>query len=147
MVSDPISEATYAFVMDNQFAGVVPKTLDDLKGLDVVAVRGYATTQQLDDLGIKNTKVVSIERALQVLVRRHLDVLYNSLENTRYLAKQLGLAGSLQFTPVENAAPISYHVCFSKKWPGVEGIVPRFNAALKELRESGGYEAIHAKYR
>jgi len=147
VISEPISEATYAFVMDNHFAGAVPQTLDDLIGLDVVAVRGYATTQQLDDLGIDNTKVDTIERALLVLVRRHLDVLYNSLENTQYLAKQLGLAGHLRFIPVAEAATVPYHICFSKKWPGVEGIVSRFNAALKELRESGVYEAIHAKYR
>ncbi len=145
-LSDPISFATQGVVVNNSFKGAAISKLIDLRGLRVAAVAGYASNRFLQEAGVEFTDVPHISHAFPMLSHGRFDAFFLSLEAGRFLAAESGLTGSLKFIPLLDIERRNYHLCFSKKRKGYKELADQFNQALKQLKASGEYQAIHKKY-
>lgn len=142
--SDPISEAVDGFYVRKDFSGLQPISLEDVKGQRLGSVFGYASTQELESFGFKPMIARNTEMAVSLLLKKRFDYLYIGQQSTDFIIKELGVSGQLNFYPIHR---IEYHLCFSKKYQGIELIVKAFNAALLVLRKNGTYQTIHDKYK
>lgn len=145
-LSDPVSRITPVLLAKKSFDGHIPDRLVDTKHLRGIGIRGYAYQQELADLELPHTILNSDDQALHFLVRGRADVFYTAKESSRYLAKKLNFLDQLQFIELEDRKTETFHVCFSKKWPGYEKYLGLFNKGLEQLKKDGTYSLIHAKY-
>ena len=142
--SDPISKRTDGFYMRNGFNGLIPNTLEDLKGQRVASVSGYTSLKKLAELNMNPIEVLNTELAIGMLKRNRYDYLLLNKQSTDFIIKQLGLSNDFKFYPIVDEA---FYFCFSRKYKGVNRILDEFNKTLKEIRLDGTYKRIHDKYR
>lgn len=142
--SDEISLSTWSFIVKANYKGKMLNTLDDARGLKVVAVSGYASAKDLDIAGVVYEASDTDESAMQVLMKRGFDAHYNSKQFIQYLSAKMGYANDVIYFPIKEK---KYYVCFAKKWEGSKRLKDKFNEGLKLIKEDGTYDAIHAKYR
>ncbi len=147
LLSDPISAASAAFMVREGFNSDNLNRIADLKGQDVVAVRGYAYVENFKAEGFSPHLVESDENLLKMLAAKRGNVILVSKENARYLNRKLNLGLKYKFLEIEDMPAADLFICFSKKFPGVERLRESFNAGLAKIRANGTYDAIHAKYR
>ena len=148
IMSDVISLMTDIFLVRKEYDGPPLSTIEDLQGteLDVGTVRGYAYLERLEYYGIPYDLSPSDEIALKKLADERIDVMPALLENSSYLIQKHGLTGRFKWFVMKEFLTNEFHVCFSKKWPGVEEMVSLFNQGLRSMKEDGTYESIHKKY-
>ncbi|WP_108649557.1 substrate-binding periplasmic protein [Dongshaea marina] len=118
--------------------------LSDLGKYRFGGVVGYAYGP-LDPLikdGTIKMKLTSAQKSnLQKLLKKRLDVVPIAKAVGFDLINQMKLQGKIVAS--EKAFTESkYHLIVSKKLPGAEELVKRFNAGLKKLRDSGKYDQI-----
>ncbi len=141
--SDPLSSFTNAFVVRKEFEGPKPQKIDDVKGFTTGSVKAYESLRALKDAGLNPIEASSSDTALAMLLAKRFDYLYASLERTSFDLKRLKLVGQLEFHPIIKK---DFYFCFSKKFPGVETLVEKFNSVLTKMRTEGSLQRIHAKY-
>jgi len=143
-ISEPISFSTIVFLVRKEYKGPPLTSFENLRGLKVGAVKGYASSDSLIKQGIKLDLSVNDTAALKKLASGRIDVFNTQLEVIQYLSLSLGMRDRFKwFVQLK----MNYHLGFSKKWPDVEKLVSRFNKGLKSIKEDGTYDRIHNKYR
>lgn len=148
-VSAPISTATDTLFVrsDHNFEKYPITSVQDLlkyPELKVGGVDGYKQLQLLDEVGIKYDRSADDTVAYKKLFAGRIDVLLSIEEYGKFQLKQLRLSNLAISIPLRQKL---YHVCFSKSWLGIEGILKRFDATLTEVRNDGTFDAIHARYK
>ncbi|MFD2207018.1 substrate-binding periplasmic protein [Kiloniella antarctica] len=143
--SDPISTATRTYAASVKFSGQEPTSLESVQDLRILTVSGYASEKELKAANIDFDPIIDDVSAIRILLNRDFDLFYTTREFVEYIAGGLGLSKNLQY--FDTGKQISYHLCFSKGWPGAETLRDTFNKGLAEIREDGTYDAIHAKYK
>lgn len=131
----------------SDFEGGSFKTIADLKGQNILAVRGYMLVQMLKDAGFSPYLVDTDENMLKMLARKRGDVILVGKENAQYLIRMLKFGAEFKFLPIDELPRGDLFMCFSKKYPGFEQLRDKFNEGLKAIRANGTYDTIHAKYR
>jgi len=144
LFSDKISQATAGFWMRRQFDGLVPESMQDVRGLKTGGILENSTLKSVQDVNPDTLRFRTIKLAVQNLIKGVFDYFYQIKETTGYTIKLMGVSGELKFSPIKEKL---YVVCFSKKWPGIEGLMARFNRGLAAVKADGTYDAIHDKYR
>jgi len=144
IMSEPISSSTGVFLVRKDYKGPPLTSFDDLRGLKVGAVKGYTASGDLTRHGIKHDVSVNDTAALKKLAKGRIDVFNTTLETIQYLSPNLGMKDSFKWFVHYKK---NFHLCFTKKWPGVKELVVRFNNGLKFIKEDGTYDRIHNKYR
>jgi len=141
--SDTISESGHAYFLRKDFSGYEPTNIEDAKSLKVASVLGWAQLDIMKDAGAQVVAYRSEELLFKNLLKGMVDYAYLNLQSSRYRAKLLGLSDQLRYIPTTKK---TFHICFSKKWPGIEQIVPKFSRGLALIKEDGTYDQIHNKY-
>ena len=82
--------------------------------------------KHLTKLAMKRLDLVICERSVcSFLLRKHAD----EFADIDFIAKEIG--------PVRD-----FHVCVSKKWPGSQDLLRRFNASYHQLKDRGAFKEI-----
>ena len=144
LFSDTVSHGTDGFMMRRDFDGPELKTLEEARGLSVGGVTEFSSMKILQEV-IPDAKGFRSDRVALLNLRKGIvDYIYVPIEASAYIAKQMGISEELKFTEIKVR---DYYICFSKKWPGVEDLVAKFNKGLAEIKADGTYNTIHDKYR
>ena len=141
--SEPISHLTWGYFYHKSHKGPFPEYPEALRGHSITVVRDYNQHKELDELGIKNLPVNSDLIAVTMVAKQRVEFAYIPREAAAYEAAKAGLGDEVEYKIFKTR---SLHLCFSRKWPGIEEIVQAFNAEFEELKADGTYAAIHAKY-
>lgn len=142
--SNSISGSTHAFIVTNRYKGQPLKTLEDARGLRVLAVAGYTTEKELINANVEYEKAANDQLAIKRLLERPYDTFYSIRENIEYLAKEQSFSDKVTIFDIIH---IPYHLCIAKKWPNSDILTTKFNEGLSALIKDGSYKAIHDKYR
>jgi len=142
--SSSISQQSPGFFIRSGFTGFKPTRLEDSKGLRVGSVLGWAMAATMKDAGAILVAYRTEELVFRDLLKGIIDYAYLSLESSGYGAMKLGISKKIDTIQIQEK---KLHVCFSKKWPGIEEIVNKFNKGLAAIRKDGTHKRIHASYR
>lgn len=148
-VSVPVSTMRDIFLVRQDYQGPKLSSLTDLKEspLKVGTVRGYADVKFLAEKGISFDISSNETIALKKLATGRIDVFPNTLESSRYFVQKLDMKGKFKWFRRENVHTDKFCLCFSKKWPGYEKILEKFNQAIERMKADESLEAIHDRYR
>ena len=144
LFSDQISQSTHAYFVRRVFDGFEPSNVTEAKGLRVGSVLGWNQARIMEEAGASVVAYRSEELVFRNLLKGVIDYAYLAYESSGFNAMQLGISKDLR--SIKSSVKKLY-ICFSKKWPGVEEIVQKFNEGLAAVRADGTYDAIHNKYR
>ncbi|MEH6631017.1 MAG: transporter substrate-binding domain-containing protein [Halopseudomonas aestusnigri] len=144
LFSDPISSFTNGYFVRSNFNGPVPKSIKDVAGYKVASIKGYESLQVLKNAGLRPLEVADTKSAIKTLLAGRFDYLNVAVETTAFTIKNMGLSDKFIYHPLVTK---SFHFCFSKSYPNIEGIAKEFNKVLAHIKSIGLYEEIHAKYR
>ena len=136
--SDPYYDAGQVITLRREQK---PITLDDLTGKTVgVQINTTAHVMLEDRAGVRLKKFNSIDLAFLDLQNGRLDAVVNDAPTTRFMLKQSFPSLTVVGTPVTaEQYGIACH-------PEDASLVKAVNAALAELRTSGEYDRIYAKW-
>lgn len=144
LFSDPISTYDDGFYTRKGFQKKDINELGDFKQTRVASVDGYESYKELVAAGADPIAAKDTQMSVKMLAMQRFDYLYLGKQATDFVIKSLDLTEKFEYQSLKQQ---SFHLCFSKAHPNASTILPRFNEALKALRASGEYRAIHAKYR
>ncbi len=142
--SDPLSEFVSGYYTLKNHAGIKPQRLTDVMGAKVGSVEGYESFKALTNVGIQPIASKNTTNALDMLHSGRFQYLYLGKQSTDFIIKQKGLTQHFDFHPISKQ---NFYFCFSKNYKKLDGMVEAFNRALKTLKSSGRYQAIHRRYR
>ncbi|MDV7340178.1 transporter substrate-binding domain-containing protein [Terasakiella sp. A23] len=148
-ITQPTSRATDAFFFlnDFDFEKHPIATVSDLRNspdLTVGGVNGYKHLQLLESKNIQYDSSPDDDTGFKKLFAGRIDIFLTIQEFGNYTLKQLDLSDMATSIPLRTKR---YHLCISKAWPGAKEIHEKFDQVLKEMREDGTYDKIHAKYK
>jgi PAS domain S-box-containing protein len=118
--------------------------MGNLKDFRVAVVKGqFAEAVLKNRVGVDNYIAYdNIDQAINALVQRKVDALFENQEVVNYILIQKGLKGSI--TPmVTNQFPVDFAYGVSK---GKPELVSYINNRIAELQDSGVYEELFQKY-
>jgi len=146
LLSAPTSQQTVGVVgkAEESLGGV--QVINDLRQFSTVAVRGYATSQQLIDRDIPHFQAADMTQALNLVARRDKQLFYIGWEAAAQVAIDIGVRDSIRFYPLSDAPTKNFHICFSRQWPGVELLKQQFDSGLRELQQDGSVDQLRQKY-
>lgn len=144
LFSDPISSFTDGLFKRRGHAGPPIGRIEDVIGQPVASMAGYESLQTLEDIGAEPIEVPTTLDGLNMLQAQRFDYLHGGREMTEFMIKEHGFTGRFEFISLDQQ---SFHFCFSKAYPGAEGLVAQFNEVLADMRRDGSYQAIHDRYR
>ena len=143
LFSNAVTGANRGFYVRTEYAGPILARVGDARGMKVGAVSGYATEAKLREVGIEPDPSRSDEIAIRKLLDGRIDLFYTVRETTDYFVRDQDLSNRLRFYYLYQ---VDYHVCLSRKWPGIERITERLNSGLLKLRSNGEFDRIRKKY-
>jgi len=132
----------FAVKADN---GLSYSTLEDLKGLTIGTVRGYAYEKAFDDADFlqKDAQAKDNVTIIKKLVAGRVDLIIGDENVLREEAKKLGVAEQMRF--LEKAVKeAERYAAFPK---ANEAQARKFEAALKRIKDSGEYDQILDTYK
>ena len=118
-------------------------SLEDLRGLTVAAVRGYAPHQELLDHGIKVQEATDDQQLLSMLQNERVQAIYSYRDIVLYTMSHQGGSGNVQYREL-NSQP--YYLCFSEELEDVDELLEDFNRGLRVIRYNGTYQKIWKSY-
>ncbi|XPV76086.1 MAG: substrate-binding periplasmic protein [Desulfovibrio sp.] len=143
--SDPIhkSDEGFYYLKERFPDGVVIHDIEDLNAYFLGGIHSYWYLPKLVEAGLSVDLSYDAERAFVKLGAGRFDLLpVNKLRGTFAIYKKVPLrAKEFGFTP-NPFAEGEMRVMFSKAHPDALSLMNKFNAALKRLRENGGYERV-----
>ncbi|WP_170829166.1 substrate-binding periplasmic protein [Pseudoalteromonas amylolytica] len=112
----------------------------------VAAIRGYAYHELLESIEqVKVIDVHSLRACLEMVYKRRADfAIADVLAFTHEQKKAPELRALIAHLPVLLSWPL--HIGVNRAHPQAEEIIERFNLGLAELKETGRYQQIIAKY-
>ncbi|WP_422374054.1 substrate-binding periplasmic protein [Roseibium sp.] len=144
LFSAPISQDTYGLYYRKDFKPPEIRKLEDVIGQSVASVSGYASLAKLIEIGANPVEVQSETMGFKMLALGRFDFLYSGKQSTDFQIMQLGMTDQFGFVVTENW---DYHLCFSRRHPLSETLLPLFDKGLAEIRADGTYKKIHDRYR
>lgn len=146
LLSDSISSATAGIYTSKDYVGAALNSPDGLALLEgtITVVAGYSSEIYLKELGITYDVSSTDVAAIKKIVNGRIDAFLTSKENTDFLMQGLDVEGKLLFHQIEQRL---LYLCISRKWPNADRLLDQFNIGLKQLRDEGIYDKIHARYR
>ena len=142
--SAPISSQTEGYFVRKDFSGFEPSSLEDAKGLTVAVILGWAMADTMKDAGANIVTFRTEKLVFRDLLKDLIDYAYLSLESSGFGAMKLGITNKIRTIKIQEK---KLYVCFSKKWPNIEGVIYKFNEGLAALRKDGSHDRIHARYK
>lgn len=126
-------------------SGVKVNNLDDLRGLQVGVVTGYAYGPGFDGLvGLQKIYSKSDALLLKKLLSGRLDVIVGNDMVMKYLAGEAGQFDKLNFQLKLNSEPL--YLILSRKQAISSEIAATFSRVLREMQEDGTYGRIRSRY-
>lgn len=146
--SDPVQRSTEPFFYLKSKLGDWDYTgLDSLKPLKVAGIRGYYHVGVFEKAGIKMDMSSDLTTALKKLKAGRVDVVVeNALVGWAAIKKLFPGEEGLFAASKGNLREDDMYVLFSKKYPGGDGLVKKFNEGLAAIKASGEYDRIMGKY-
>ncbi len=129
--------------------GVTFNSMEDLKALNVVALRASTQIKWMEENGINVTAMTDIEQGLLRLKAGRVDVLVADLYTTKHLINTIDGMTLDDFTYSDNEAlqyKADFYLAFSRAKGSAEEKAAKFNAGLKQIKTDGTYEAILKDY-
>lgn len=121
--------------------------LSDLKGYVIGGVRGYYYEQPLLQAGLQVELVTTDEQNFRKLKAGKVDLIpSDEVVGFHIIKKRFPLETgnfSTLSTPLDASGD---YLMTSKKYPGTQRLLARFNAALKKVKENGVYQRILDKH-
>ncbi|EGU55225.1 ABC-type transporter periplasmic subunit family 3 [Vibrio nigripulchritudo ATCC 27043] len=136
LFSQPINEINNGLIVKNDSNIPPPKSIEDLRGLKLIAIHKWNTQTELNNHGIAHAQANSIPQALDMLLMRNFDAIYSGTESITYFAKQAQLGNKLKVVLFEERPPITLHMCLGKKMRNAESIMTRFNQDLAQYNKN-----------
>lgn len=145
--SEPFSGGPIGFFKRSD-SPVAFETLEDLKPYTIGVVRGYINTEAFDSAAYLRKEPVRDDLSnIRKLLKKRVDLIVCD----RFVGLDLlkrhfpDEEGRIEFITPPLAVK-ELHVCFSKKTPGYEMRVERFNAGLRLMKADGTLDAIMKKH-
>ncbi|MGL1862401.1 MAG: transporter substrate-binding domain-containing protein [Pseudodesulfovibrio sp.] len=147
--SDPISSMTDIYAVRHDYSGPPVQSREDVarNNLAIGTVRGNYISEKWTELGVVHDFSATEELVLRKLFDGRIDVMPATKENFYYRLKKSGQTHLVKSYVMKDAEVTTFHLGMSKKWPKAQSLIGMFNAKLKEMREDGTYDAIHARYK
>lgn len=149
LYTKPISLMTDIYGVRSDYSGkpVVNKQIIKEEHLAVGSVKGNYLSDQWKELGVTVDLSSSENLLVRKLIDGRIDVVPTVKENFLYITKKLGVKDKIKFFLKEDYEISTFHLVISRKWPDAEKLCRLFDEKLKEMKQDGTYESIHARYR
>ena len=118
--------------------------LDDLAGLRVAAVRGYAVIEDLKGRNIEVFEANDDRQLLRMLMAGRVDAVYTYRDILLYNYALSGAQGDIHYYEISSQP---YYLCLSRTNERAEQLAKDFNRGLRQLRFDGRYREIWESYR
>lgn len=152
--SDPINSVRDVFYK-KQNTPLTWRTFEDLKTMRVATSAGYEYAQVFKD-AVAERKFQVVHEAsgenpdlvnLKNLMAGRVDIAICEISVCQHLIRaHKAELGGIDYIP-QGIGPVrTFHVGFSKKWPGAEKLAKQFNEELRKLVASGQRKKIYKKY-
>ncbi|MCP4024481.1 MAG: amino acid ABC transporter substrate-binding protein [Desulfobacteraceae bacterium] len=126
---------------------VVWETLEDLKQYKIGGVLGYFYRKDFDESGLKVIYAASEASAVNRLRLGSVDLYVSDEAVFWHLVQQNHSSEKMDFAVLDKSySKIGYHLMVSKKYPGAQELLTKFNVCLKQVRQSGLFNRILKKY-
>lgn len=127
--------------------GALVRRLDDLRGLRVGVVAGFAFPPALQaGLGGKLDEALNLSTLLRMVAAERIDVaVVNSLPG-RWLIDELGLGQRLARQPFHHDSGDQTHMAVSLRRPGSAQLLAELNRGLQQLARQGAWSRFEAPY-
>lgn len=126
-------------LMTRRDRGIVFRGLDDLNGLTVVTVQGYAYTRDFDAAtGFLKLPVAEVRLGVRMLAAGRVDAMIGDIWSLAHAAEEEGLTALLQVLP-NSLNEVGRHVMFPK---GAEDKAARFAEGLRQITADGTLQRI-----
>ncbi|NVK17591.1 MAG: transporter substrate-binding domain-containing protein [Methylocystaceae bacterium] len=107
-------------------------------------VRGYAIQNDLAYQGIKVIRVNNDKVGIRMLLNDRVKAFYSYRDTGKYILSKQPFDHHIEYSEARSSP---YFTCISKKRPDYPTLIDQFNTGLKQLHETGAYDAIMNKYR
>lgn len=146
--SQPLAKNTEALFVRKERGIRSYKSLKDLIPYTIGVVAKAAHTDEFDRASyLKKERVPTREVNVKKLIARRIDLIAEPYEVTRHLIKTRFPGHLKDIVPLD--PPLGGNELFggfSKKIPGIQKILDRFNRALEALKKDGSYDKLIQKY-
>ena len=148
LFSDPIFiSQTVFFHYDKKRSKISYQRLSDLKKYKIGGIKGYFYESIFKNAGLSATYVDSETELLKLLHAGKIDLIpENDLVGWNIIRKQFpgdkGKFGTLK----KRLKVVPNYLIVSRRYPGAEELLDKFNNAMKKIRENGVYYQIMEKY-
>ncbi|RED52228.1 substrate-binding periplasmic protein [Aestuariispira insulae] len=142
--SDILGIHSQGVFLANQAMNRQIASLDDLAGLRVAAVRGYAVVKDLQNRNIEVFEANDDRQLLRMLLAGRVDAVYTYRDILLYNYALSGAKGDIHYFEI-NSQP--YYLCMSRQTANAEQLIRDFNRGLRQLRYDGRYQKIWDSYR
>lgn len=119
--------------------------LQNLKGLTIASVRGYAVSEELkQNKNIESLEINDDKQLLGLLNANRVDAIYSYRDIILYRMSFNSNAKKVRYFELSKQP---YYLCFSRTKENISSVVDDFNKGLRTIRFNGAYQAIWNKYR
>lgn len=118
---------------------------DDLKGMSIAAVRGYAVHEELksrSDITVIEAK--DDRQLIDLLLASRVDAIYSYRDIILY---RLSFNAKTRKVRYFEFSSQPYYLCFARQKPNAKALVETFNKGLRTIRFNGTYTKIWSNYR
>ncbi|WP_259782257.1 substrate-binding periplasmic protein [Aestuariispira ectoiniformans] len=119
-------------------------SLDDLKGRPVGVVSGYSLVSSLEEAKAAPVIALNDQAAVRMLAAHRFDYLYGFKAATEFQMRHKTGPVAIHY---QETSKSNYYMCVSKRAPGAQDILDRFNQGLEAIHDNGTYQSIMDKYR
>lgn len=144
--SDQLSEAHQVAVIAAKTKTGKLKNFADLNLFRVTVVEGWGIERELTNSNIQHSTTPDIDSGIRSVVYRDIDVFYNGELASLYHARQLDLQDKIKIRRFADKESTPFHLCLSKKYPGTDNLIEKFNIGLSTIKASGVFDAIYQQY-
>jgi len=117
--------------------------LEDLDGLSVATIRGYALQRELEARNIPNTGVLDEKQLIKMLLSDRINSIYAYKDIILYNMALLGKTEPLDYSELSSQPQ---YLCFSRQIEGNAMALKAFNKGLRMIRLTGEYQTIRSRY-
>lgn len=122
--------------------------LEELRNYAIGIVFGFSYGEQFDNAAYIEKEVsANHELLLRKLRGNRFKVGLGNKHVVQFYADTIGFEDGIEFLEPNHFDKEPLYVAFTKKVPGYDKLAERFSQALDELKESGQYQQILAKYK
>ncbi|WP_428526214.1 substrate-binding periplasmic protein [Roseibium sp.] len=135
------------FIRSEDQDKIVYESFDDLKDLKIGITKDISYTPEFLASGLSFEESPRSELQIGKLLAKRFDAVPMNTISTLYEQNKEGNLDKIAYLPKPLKSKAYYNV-FTKasKYPGIEGLPAKYDAAVRELKADGTIDAIFAKY-